>query len=143
MEIADIATVVAQEKEIFDDSLGFDMFYQELTINPYANYFILEINGDIAGYIGTWIYEDKAEIINFYVVTRFQNMGFGTMLLDFAMELFVMSKISTVSLEVRVSNERAIAIYEQYGFKKSHIREKYYKNYEDAIVMILELEENE
>ena len=45
------------------------------------------------------------------------------------------SDINTITLEVRVSNKVAIALYEKYGFKKISVREKYYENVEDAYVM--------
>ncbi len=40
----DILTVVKQEEEIFNSSLGYDMLYSELELNPYAYYFVLEID---------------------------------------------------------------------------------------------------
>lgn len=136
----DIATVVKHEQEIFQDSLGEDMLYQELSLNPYAHYFVLEVNKKVSGYIGTWIYEDKAEILNFYVLPKYQGYGFGAMLLEFALELFSMSNTHSVSLEVRVSNTRAIQLYEKYGFSKIHTRQAYYKDGEDATVMMKSLE---
>jgi ribosomal-protein-alanine N-acetyltransferase len=39
------------------------------------------------------------------------------------------------TLEVRVSNAGAIALYERYGFKHSGIRPRYYNNAEDALIM--------
>lgn len=140
MSQKDIETVVKQEQEIFQDSLGEDMMFQELSLNPYAHYFILEINKKIAGYIGTWIYEDKAEILNFYVIPKYQGFGFGATLLEFALELFAMSNTESVSLEVRVSNIKAIQLYEKFGFSKVNTRRAYYKDGEDAIVMLKNLE---
>jgi ribosomal-protein-alanine N-acetyltransferase len=43
-----------------------------------------------------------------------------------------------VSLEVRVSNAGAIAMYERYGFERHSVKPEYYRdNGEDALVMIL------
>ena len=61
------------------------------------------------------------------------------MLLSFYLELAKMSGVKNVSLEVRASNNVAISLYEKNGFKFSHKREKYYKNGEDALVLIKEL----
>ncbi len=44
-----------------------------------------------------------------------------------------------LTLEVRVSNNYAIKIYEQIGFKVGTIRKKYYENNEDALLMVLDL----
>lgn len=45
-----------------------------------------------------------------------------------------------VNLEVRVSNVKAIALYQKFGFKNVAVRKRYYSNGEDAYLMIKELE---
>ena len=77
MTLDDINEVIEGETKVFGDSLGFDMLYTELKFNPYAHYFVLEIDNHIAGYIGTWIEQEHSEIINFYVLEEYRNMGFG------------------------------------------------------------------
>lgn len=138
MTIDDIDQVVEGETKIFGESLGYDMLYTELKLNPYANYFVLEIDKKICGYIGAWIEEEHAEIINFYVLEEYQNMGFGSMMLEFVIKLVKMSRVPVLSLEVREHNTKAISLYEKYGFKYSHIRKNYYSNGENALVLILE-----
>ena len=138
MNIDDINEVIEGETKIFGESLGYDMLYTELKANPFSHYFVLEIDKKVCGYIGTWIEEDHAEIINFYVLEEYQNMGFGSMMLEFVIKLVKMSKVPVLSLEVREHNTKAIALYEKYGFKYSHTRKQYYSNGEDALVLILE-----
>ena len=47
-----------------------------------------------------------------------------------------------MSLEVRISNEKAIALYENLGFCKEARRKNYYQdNHEDAYLMVKRLEE--
>lgn len=135
----DINDVVKGEEEIFKTSLGYDMIYTDINLNPYAYYFVLEIDAKISGYIGLWI-EDQAQIINFYVDKKYQNKGFGSMILKFVIELCIMSKVNNISLEVRESNIKAINLYEKYGFVKSYKRNSYYEDGEDAIVMIRNFE---
>lgn len=139
MEIDDINQVIIGETKAFGNTLGFDMLYSELTINPYANYFILEINRKVKGYIGVWINEN-AEIINLYVDEKYQGMGFGTMLVEFVIQLCLMSQVSILSLEVRKSNVKAKNLYTKFGFEFSHYRVNYYQDGEDAIVMIKKFE---
>lgn len=136
----DIPVIVRQEEEIFQTSLGYDMLYSELDLNPYAYYFVLEIDGDVEGYIGIWIVENNAEIINFYITKEFQNQGFGSMILNFIVELCELSNVSQLSLEVRTSNEKAKRLYQKFGFCFSHIRKNYYSDGEDAIVMVRKFE---
>ena len=139
MEIDDIDNVIDSENKIFGDSLGSDNLYTELKCNTYAYYFVLEVDKKFAGYIGTWIEEEHSEIINFLVLEEYQGNGFGSMMLDFVINLVKSVNVPNISLEVRKSNEKAIKLYEKYGFKYSHTREKYYRNGEDALVLILEV----
>lgn len=135
MEITDIEKIVKGEEEVFGNSLGYDMIYSDLTINPYACYVVLEIDNEVNGYVGMWI-TDNMEIINLYVNPKYQGMGFGDMIMDFVINLCESSNIQNLSLEVRSSNEKAINLYKKHGLKQSHVREKYYDNKEDAIVMV-------
>ena len=73
------------------------------------------------------------------VLEEYQGNGFGSMMLDFVINLVKSVNVPNISLEVRKSNEKAIKLYEKYGFKYSHTREKYYRNGEDALVLILEV----
>ncbi len=141
MTIDDIEEVVKGEEEVFGESLGYDMLYSELKLNPYAYYFVLDIDKKVSGYISTWIEGERGEIVNFYVSKKYQHQGFGRMMLEFYLELCKMSGVKSISLEVRESNEVAISLYEEYGFTFSHKRERYYKDGEDALVLIKKVEE--
>lgn len=140
MEDKDIPEVIAGEERAFGESLGFDMLYQDLKLNPFANYLVLEIDGQVGGYIGLWITEDTAEIINFYVEKEYQGYGYGQMLLDFAMSLCLLMQVESLSLEVREKNVKAIRLYEKNNFIFSHKRIRYYEDGEDALVMIKKFE---
>lgn len=135
MEIDDINSIIAGETDIFGISLGFDMLYNDLVLNPLAQYLVLEIDGAVEGYIGLWI-DEVSEIINFYVSKDFQGLGFGKMLLDFAVRVCSDSGVKVLSLEVRKSNAKAIKLYDSFGFIDSHIRDHYYQDGEDAIIMV-------
>ena len=135
----DIETIVKGEEKVFGHSLGYDLICSDLALNPYALYAVLEIENEIHGYVGMWI-TDNIEIINLYVDEEYQGMGFGSIIMDFVIDICEQSNIDNLSLEVRSSNFKAINLYEKYGLKKSHIRKNYYvndnKETEDAIVMV-------
>lgn len=139
MKIEDIEEIVKGEEKVFGHSLGYDLIYSDLALNPYALYVVLELDEKIHGYVGMWI-TDNLEIINLYVDEEYQGMGFGSILMDFVIDICEKSNINNLSLEVRSSNFKAINLYEKYGLKKSHIRKNYYinedKETEDAIVMV-------
>jgi len=84
--------------------------------------------------------ENSAEIYNVCVAKEFRNSGIGGELLRNLFELFRERKVKKVWLEVRESNEVAIAFYERQGFKVLHNRKDYYsKPTENAIVMSVTL----
>lgn len=136
MEEKDIPKIVLAEEEIFGESLGYDLLLSELKLNMMAYYLVLEIDNDVSGYIGFWIDEKKAQIINFYIEKKYQNLGFGSMLLEFVLEICKASNVLEITLEVRESNEKAKRLYTKYGFKYSHKRKNYYKDGEDALLLI-------
>ncbi len=139
----DIETIVKGEEKVFGHSLGYDLIYSDLVLNPYACYIVLEIDDEIHGYVGMWI-TDNLEIINLYVDEEYQGMGFGSLIMEFVIDICEQSGISNLSLEVRESNVKAINLYKKYGLVESHIRKDYYKNEnnesEDAIVMVRSFE---
>jgi ribosomal-protein-alanine N-acetyltransferase len=141
LEEKDIGEIVQGEEIIFGVSLGFDLIYSDLKLNPFAHYLVLEIDRHVGGYIGLWIHDDTAEIINFYVDKLYQKQGFGTLLLDFAINLCALSHVHLLSLEVRENNIPALALYEKFGFVFSHKRHQYYQDLSDALVLIKTIEE--
>lgn len=142
LEKKDIPAVIKGEEKIFGVSLGEDYLISELELNPFAQYIALDIDGVLHGYIGIWV-ADNMQIINFYVDKEYQNMGFGTMLLEFVIRVCEDSKIKNLSLEVRESNKIAISFYEKYGFMEKTKRKNYYNDGEDALLMVKEFEVND
>jgi ribosomal-protein-alanine N-acetyltransferase len=139
LEERDIDDVVRAEEIIYGTTLGYDMLRAELKINPFANYFVLEINGGFGGYIGLWIHDETAEIINFLIMKEYQGLGFGKMMMNFVIDLCESVNVKTISLEVRKDNEKAIGLYEKLGFTCSHVRKNYYTDSTDALVLIKHL----
>lgn len=135
MTIDDIDTIIKGEERVFGKSLGYDFIYSDLTINPYACYIVLEIDGEVHGYVGLWI-TDNMEIVDLYVDPEYQGNGFGDEIMDLVIDLCEKNKIANLSLEVRKSNIKAINLYKKHGLKESHVRKNYYDNIEDAIVMV-------
>ena len=136
----DINEVVNGEKQIFGESLGEDFLLHELELNPFSFYFVLEIDKKVGGYMGTWI-SDNAEILNFYVLEKYRHMGFGSLMMDFIIELCKSSKVKSLTLEVRESNNVALNLYDKYLLKQVGVRKHYYNNGEDAILMERKFEE--
>ncbi len=93
----------------------------------------------IAGYVGIWFMPDEAHIVAIGVRSAYQRMGLGELLMQGGVELSVARRMRSMTLEARVSNAPAHALYEKYGFGKVGVRKAYYAdNKEDAVIMTAE-----
>lgn len=118
-------------------------YQYEISTNPVALPYVLTDGKNIIGYYSIWQMFDYMTIATIAVNPKFQGQGFGNVLL---MDIIHRSKslnMKSIDLEVRVSNEKAIKLYEKFGFKHSHIRKGYYTNGEDAYFMIKNLRGDE
>ena len=129
--VLDAKQIAELDNRMFVDSLEYDFIYNDLSNNPFAYYFVYEIEGNIIGYINCWV-TDNTEILNFCVDDKYQKQGIGTLLYN------EVEKVANgiISLEVRVSNLNAINFYLNKGFEKACIRKNYYSNGENAILMV-------
>ncbi|HUF54076.1 MAG TPA: ribosomal protein S18-alanine N-acetyltransferase [Dehalococcoidia bacterium] len=90
----------------------------------------------IVGVVGVWMMPDEAHIVTIATRESHRRQGVGEMLLQEAIELAREKAQSLVTLEVRVSNEAAIALYRKYGFEEVGLRPRYYSdNREDAYIL--------
>lgn len=90
----------------------------------------------IVGFLGCWILSDEAHITSIAVRESDQRRGIGEMLIISSVELAMKLYSTILTLEVRVSNTGAQALYSKYGFKKVGVRKGYYTdNREDAVIM--------
>ena len=112
---------------------------KELT-NELAYYQVVEVSGKIAAYMGMWRIIDECHITNVAVLPEYRNKGLGGMLIKKMIEICRSSEISHMTLEVRVSNEPAINLYNKFGFYALGKRPNYYvKPLEDALIMWKEI----
>lgn len=135
MEYRDIPDIVEDELRIFGQSLGFKMLEEEVN-NPNSIFYVCEDEGKLIGYIGIWLTPPTGQILNFYIKEEHQGKKIGSKLLNIIIEIFKNNDVNTITLEVRYSNKTAINLYTKYGFSPSHRRKMYYKDGEDALVMI-------
>ncbi len=90
----------------------------------------------IAGFIGGWLLPDEIHIVTFGVRQSHRRSGIGEALLIAAIELARHHGRDLVTLECRVSNEAALALYDKYAFEKVGLRPRYYSdNREDAFLL--------
>lgn len=133
----DIPQVCAIEKETFSEPWTEEDFrnsYQELN----NGYLVAEVDESLAGYCGYWGIAGEGYIYNVAVKKEFRRNKIGYHMMKALLEDAFHRGITSLTLEVRYSNEAAIKLYESLGFERVGIRKDFYsKPKEDAVIMWL------
>ena len=111
-------------------------FYDEMSNNLAKYYVAKNSDGELVGYAGTWHIIDEGHITTIAVKNEFLRNHIGEALIHQIIEDCYKDGVKYLTLEVRVSNEPAIKLYEKYGFQSLGTRKGYYQdNNEDALIM--------
>lgn len=90
----------------------------------------------IVGYAGFWTMVDEAHLTTIAVRDAYRQRGLGELLLISVIHSAIQLNARIITLEVRMSNKLAQALYEKYGFKAVGLRRGYYSdNGENALLM--------
>ena len=103
---------------------------------------VLERDGDVTGYSILSVAAGEAHILNLCVEPAYRSYGYGERLLDELLFRARNSSVDEIFLEVRPSNENALALYKNKGFHQVANRPAYYqasKGREDACVLAKKL----
>lgn len=117
----------------------------ELNENPVSHFWVIELSlkddGEyrVVGFCDYWETFDSATICQIAVHPYLQRKQLGTAMMDEIYNDCYAKKIQTITLEVRVSNEKAINFYKKQGFEIETTKPHYYDNGEDAYYMILKV----
>jgi len=134
--MGDVAAVLEIERLSFSSPWPAYAFEQELTANRMAHYVVARSGGRVVGFAGIWLMVDEAHITTFGVHPDHRRQGVGRRLLLRLAELAIELRSDRMTLEVRVSNLPAQALYRSFGFRVAGRRVAYYSDDgEDALVM--------
>ena len=136
MTIENIDDILTVEQLCYGEHhWSYESFISELN-NKISSYYCALKDKRCIGYMGIWKIVDEAHVTNLSVHPDFQNQKIAHRLLLNSIEECYKNKIKFITLEVRVSNKKAIHLYEKFGFKSLGLRKKYYQdNNEDALIM--------
>lgn len=110
--------------------------FADLLKRDYCLYYVAEVDGEVAGCCGMTMICMEGNIDNVVVAERFRGRGIATALLQRLIEEGDILGVEAYTLEVRVSNQAAIHVYEKLGFVSEGIRPGFYeKPVEDASIM--------
>ncbi|HCU08690.1 MAG TPA: ribosomal-protein-alanine N-acetyltransferase [Clostridiales bacterium] len=132
----DAAAIAELEILCFSSPWSRDALEKELTENPVARYFIGEAEGRTVAYAGLWLVVDQGHIINVAVHPAFRRQGLGKALIREMLRQTDQEGVTAYTLEVRLSNAAALALYQGFDFYVAGIRKNYYEEpVEDALIL--------
>lgn len=106
----------------------------------YFGYKLLDANGTLQGFYIAQLILEQLELFNICVATEAQGQGYGKALLQHFLHEGASRGATEAFLEVRSSNDSAIALYEKCGFSINGIRKNYYvygDTKADALLMMI------
>ena len=109
--------------------------YGELVRPPNAAFVVAGCSG-VLGFIAIRMVSDEAEILNLAVVESHRRRGLASELLRMAESRAKALGAVVLFLEVRESNLAAIRFYERRGFVRCGRREEYYREPEEAALVM-------
>lgn len=135
MEEAHIRPIAELEKQCFHDPWSERAISTELT-NPLSCW-IVALEGDsVIGYVGSQSVMGWADMMNLAVHPDHRRLGVAINLIDTLVAELKSRDVTCLTLEVRISNQPAIALYEKMGFAQVGRRPGYYHNpREDALIL--------
>ena len=135
LDLADLSAIEVIERASYPTPWSRSMFASELA-KP-SSISLGAFAGDtLVGYLVISRYVDAWHVMNVAVAPEYRRRGIAAALLERLFELTAGDERRGFTLEVRVSNEGAIRLYERLGFRSRGIRRGYYTdNREDALIM--------
>lgn len=141
-EQADLLDVLRIERASFPQAWPFSAFEQSLDA---PGFLVAERGSEIVGYVVadtvTNYGPDHGHVKDLAVKFDERGDGIGSRLLRHALSAMVIEGVSDVKLEVRESNDGAQRLYRRFGFRPTRRIENYYSDDEDALIMVLNLEQ--
>ena len=136
MSTNDIPDVSRIERASFTTVWPTDAFYNELSTNKLAHYFVGKLDGRIVAYGGIWVILEDSHITTVAVDPNLRGRGLGEAMVLKLIDEGIERGAAWMTLEVRESNVSAQQLYRKYGFTTVTTRKGYYSDdNESALVM--------
>jgi ribosomal-protein-alanine acetyltransferase len=141
MTALDLVVATAIEKEVYGKTAwSAAQFKEEFAKAPKDAYYLAaEAEGELIAYAGIFYVADVADVHTITVVKKYRRKGVGRELLKRLIDWARVKKADAIMLEMRLGNDSARPLYEQYGFVEVSKRENYYGPGLTAVVMRKEL----
>ena len=136
LEAKDLARVEEIEREAYPTPWSRSMLDAELRKPRSLALGAFSEADELVGYAFVSRYVDAWHVMNVAVSIAYRRRGIAAALLERLFDVTATDPRRGYTLEVRVSNTGAIALYERLGFESRGVRRGYYTdNREDALIM--------
>lgn len=132
-----LAGIMPIEQSSYPKPWSLNVFQSEIEMmrRGERTYLVARVGSQVIAYAGVMYAGDDAHVTNIAVSSAHQRRGVATRLLAELAWSAIRHGSTGLTLEVRVSNTGAQALYREFGFTEAGRRKNYYENVEDAIVM--------
>ena len=135
MTRAHVPQIAALERRCFPDPWPEAAIVPELT-NELSLWLVAVRGETVLGYVGSQTVMDESDMMNLAVAPEVRRQGIGRALIQALISALRERGSNSLTLEVRASNDPAIALYEALGFCGVGRRTNYYFHpKEDALVL--------
>lgn len=135
MESSHVAQIAELEKLCFSEPWSENSIATELT-NPLSAWLVAMDGQTLAGYVGSQSVMGESDMMNIAVTPQYRRQGVAQALVEALVAHLKERENISLTLEVRVSNAPAIALYEKLGFVQVGRRPNYYRSpKEDALIL--------
>jgi ribosomal-protein-alanine N-acetyltransferase len=131
-----LRSVLRIEAEVYPRPWSLPLFMSELNLRTSRVYTVARVGGSVVGYAGLMLSGEDAHVTTIAVDPAWHRHKIGTRLLLHLAREALLHGARNLTLEVRVSNSAAQAMYKGFGFVPAGIRKNYYvETNEDALIM--------
>lgn len=131
-----LRAVLRIESQVYPRPWSLSLFMSELALRSSRVYYVARAQGLVVGYSGLMLTGEDAHVTTVAVDPAWHRNKIATRLLVNLAKQARLRGARNLTLEVRVSNHPAQALYRTFGFKPAGIRKNYYvETNEDALVM--------
>ena len=135
MEACHVPQIAELEQICFSDPWIEASIASELE-NPLSLWLVALDGERVAGYVGSQSVLGEADMMNIAVSPDYRRKGIAKLLLQSLQQSLTEQDVHSLTLEVRRSNEPAIALYVREGFVQVGCRKNYYRHpVEDALIL--------